>query len=122
MSDINNSINNLVNIATDLIKKFETLAPNLWNCFIKQKIVEGWFNLGFSLVIIVLLIFFLRFAKKFFYQNGEFDDPSEGIFALLSMIAIGTCIWFICSFLYFGVSYLISPEYFVIKDFIKPSN
>jgi hypothetical protein len=116
--------------ATEFIKRVDTIAPQIaaelktiglyaWNCLVRQQIAEGIFYSIAGVALLVLLWFYFKFLIKPYCSGGRFSDPWDGGLTLLTIFLTLGCIIGCGVFLFNGITHLISPEYYAVKELIQ---
>lgn len=126
---IGNLVSDAEKFATALMSRIDQVAPQVavelrklstyaWECMIRQKRAEGAFYLIGA--IMVPAMFFIWY--KYFIVNrlwASKDETAKGWgWALCVIFGLATT-GLTPLFLYWGLTYLISPEYYAVLDLIE---
>ncbi len=94
----------------ELIEKFETVAPNIWDIMVRQVVVEGAINLVVTIVCLLLLL-----AVKPLWKLAEVPErdmvPAAIVLGFFAVIPAA----FGLANLLRGLARLLNPEYHAIK-------
>ena len=115
---MNETISNFVmGNLQQLIDSIKNVSIGVWNTFLKQQVINGWLNIGFGVLLIVLLVLIV---KGTLFLNKKIDDESEEKLALwVVAIFVFIAIIFIAIIdIANGVRMILNPEYYAIMDLI----
>ena len=99
----------------ELINAIKDLSPAVWEAALVQVRVNGWLDLGFAglfLAIGLILTWFSRWS----YNHTDIDtnDTMQGL-VILSGIFAALCLIPFFGNLYWGLLYLLSPDWSAIQ-------
>ncbi len=103
-------------VAPQVSSEIHKISIYAWECLIRQKRAEGIIYLVIAIFLPCLFLLFNKYViKKLWnlYNEGFFWG---WVLYIGSFIVTG---WCTLSFLYYGVMYLVSPEYYIVIDLLN---
>lgn len=149
MSDTSVVINNIANkfgngadrimsdiekLSTEFLKRVDVIAPQMaseikriglyaWQCLVRQQIAEGIFYILAGIAIPVLMYLYFKLVMKPYcsIKHNPYDDFSTFLIVIGVVSTIASIIMTGC-FLFYGITHIISPEYYAIEELILKLN
>lgn len=132
LDKISDGMGNLVNdaekISSEIISRIDHVAPQMiseirkttyyaWECLIRQKRAEGIFYILAAIAIPFIVYLWNKYIIVKMFKSNDLEAVGWGWFFLIAFWLAATILTPIL--LYYGLSYLISPEYYAVLDLIE---
>lgn len=121
-------INDAEKFASAFIMKLDQIAPQVaselrklslytWECMIRQKRAEGLFYIIGAILVPIIFYIWYKYIVKKLWESQDYVANGWGWAACIILGAATTILTPL--FLYWGLTYLISPEYYAVLDLIE---
>jgi hypothetical protein len=102
-----------------LYSVLQKVAPHVWELAVKQQVIDGCFSIAFSVVIILIIYFYLdRITSKAIANLCNYKGEVFG-FSLLKNVILTVAYGFLIYCAFDGISHILNPEYYALMDLAK---